>query len=236
MSESKDTVNKVAWTCVKCSTPLQVSENVHYFQCRTCSTMFRLHWSNGKIERQTVLQNITQRIETGFSEEYLNTSASELQVRLRNLNDSIRNLEMAKGAERIRVLAVLLLITATIYLLFRVTVQGVNSLMEPGLYELVAAGVLAFSLFIIIVFRIYKAAMVSRVNKLIVDRDNLEAELQRVEATRDLQTDTEESVGQERDEIAEPDDNTTRDQDIIERFATRKKEGRKRLNLREDQE
>lgn len=227
---------------MKCSTPLQVSENACYFQCHTCNTMFNLHWSNGKVERQTVLENISQRMEAGFSDEDLQFTASELQVKLRTYNDSIRNVEMAKGAERIRVMAILLFIAATIYLLFRFTVQGTSILAEPGIYELSAAGVVAFSLLIIIIFKIFKAAMVGKVNKLITERDIVNEELQRVEATRDLQAEelvkeinAEKPSEEERAEKqAQVEAKEEPNNDIIERFASRKKSGRKRLNLRED--
>ena len=221
---------------MKCSTPLQVSENVHYFQCHTCNTMFHLHWSNGKIDRQRVLENISQRMEAGFSEEDLQFSARELQVKLRSLNDTIRNVEMAKGAERIRVMAILFLIIAVIYLLFRVTVSGLPYLMEPKTYELVAFGLIALSLFVIILFKIYKAVMVSKVNKLIVERDELSEELQRVEATMDLQAEAPPQKPEAADQGHQGKDIEPREKgnDIIEKFATRKKEGRKRLNLRDD--
>ena len=238
MSDEQQSGKRVNWNCSRCNASLMVRVDTRYYGCPTCGTAFRFNWRAGQIENFFVLSKIEGILENEPEKEDLEESARDGNARLRDLNERIRRLEMSKGGERLRVLAIFATIVAGIFLLFRLTVRGLEVITTPGTQELIAMGVASVSLMVVAVFGLRKSALVRKCNKLIAERDQLEDELDHTHATLHLHFNgtAEEPPGEMAGEKpSEPADEQSPQGDIIERFASRKKEGRSRLSLRDDE-
>jgi hypothetical protein len=210
--------------------------NTSYYTCHTCAGTFKLDWHAGQLKNYFPLSNVTELIEESTDEEELQTTAVDSRSRLLELNDQIRRLEMAKAGERLRVFAIFVVICAFIFILFRVTVEGFNAITNPGAAELGAAGAAGISLMIIAVYGLRKSAIVRKSNKLNEERKLLEDELQKAEAVLDLRSRSRRDIPSEESAEKQGEEETpqTNKSDIIGRFASRKKHGKSRLNIRDD--
>lgn len=240
MSDEQQSGKRISWSCSRCNASLMVRPDTRYYACPTCNTAYRFHWRGGQIENYFVLSKIEGILETEPEKEELEESARDSNTQLRELNERIRRLEMSKGGERLRVLAIFAIIVAGIFLLFRLTVRGLEAIMTPGTNELIAMGVASVSILVVAVFSLRKSALVRKCNKLIARRDELESDLDHTQATLHLHFNgvAEEEASYEEDSTPpapEPVEEPSTS-DIIERFASRKKEGRSRLSLRDEED
>lgn len=241
MSDEILTENSVSWGCPRCNSSQQVPKGVRFFRCDACGSLFRFQWRGGQIDNQLTRQLLTTYLDSGRDAPALRSLGLKYRQDLQDMNDVIRRLEMAKGGERIRVLAIFLIICALIYTLFRLTVGGTSILSNPGITELAALAVAVFSLLVIAFFRLRKGAIVRKVNKFLGKRDEIDRDLESIEAALALQFNTNlfsEDLGsvapayEGTDSVGQGvEDSQT---DIIEKFASRKQSTRKRLNIRDD--
>lgn len=237
MNEEQQSGKRVSWNCSRCNASLMVRVDTRYYGCPTCGTAYRFDWRGGQIENYFVLNKIEGILEGAPEKADLEESARDGHARLRELNERIRRLEMAKGGERLRVLAIFVIIVAGIFLLFRLTVRGFEVIFTPGTQELAAMGAAAVAILVVAVFGLRKSALVRKCNRMIAERDELESKLDNTQATLHLHFNgTDDGNVSPREEATGPGEEQTSGNDIIERFASRKKEGRSRLSLRDEED
>lgn len=241
MSEEAQKGNEANWNCLKCNSAERVPRGARFFKCDTCGSLFRFYWRGGQIEGQLTRQLLATYLESGRDVNALRSLGLNFRQELQEMNDVIRRLEMAKGGERLKVLAIFVIICAVIYGLFRLTVEGTAILVDPGVVELSVLAATVISMLVIAVFRLRKGAMVRKVNRLLTRRDETEMDLESIEAALALQfnaglvadEDDEAALIAARGDAFSPDDDNQTD--IIGKFASRKHSGRKRLNIRDDE-
>lgn len=241
MTDLPEEKNRINWNCARCNSVLLVEVGIKYGSCSTCGASFSFDWVDGKLERSLALNEITSSVKKEKSDEAIQVSNVDNKMNLRELNDKIRRLEMTKGGERIRALAVFVLICTIIYYLFTLTVHGIARVTSPELTDLIVVGIAAISLMIIVVYRLYRSTVVRKCNILIAQRNELEEHIKNLDVSINLPDSaltteerqaTNENASDDRADTNE--EAQTRDTDIIEKFASRKKQRRSRLNIRDD--
>lgn len=239
MSESANNPAYLSWRCARCNAPLQLAVGARYQACGACGSVYRMQWRGGQIESHQGIADISRAMDPAISHEQIEEHLLDCRQRLHLLNDRIRRMEMAKGGERLRVFAALIIICAAIYALFRLTVEGVTAFMHPGQLEYGLAAAAGAALFLLIFFRVRKGAMVRRVIRLHDQRREIEAELEAFDAALSLRFGKAVASVADVGEAVEP---ATAEApaaqpsgDIIGRYATRKKEGRSRLSIRDEE-
>lgn len=247
---------RVNWSCPECGNVLSVRQNTNYFSCHICGSAFKLRWRGGQIIDHISLRNIKNVLEEGGSTAEVREKLAEKKTELQQLNNTIRKIEMSKSGERLKVLSLFALVCAAIYLLFRITVDGVRTFGDTNATDLVLAGVAGLAFMIFIVNGIYRNAMVRKVNKLLSRRQELEMDVNREEASLHIYGNPEDLEGGPKiqskpqkktvpEEITEPtgsdekqetgEEKKSSGQDIIKDYADKKKERRRRLSLRDEE-
>jgi hypothetical protein len=241
MSETHPNPAVIHWKCARCNAPLPVVAGARYQACAACGAAYRMQWRGGQIESHQAIADISRAMDPGISQAQIEERLLDSRQRLHGLNDRIRRLEMAKGGERLRVFAALVIICAAIYALFRLTVEGIDVFSNPGQVEYGLAAGAGLALLLLVFFRIRRGAIVRRVIRLHDQRTEIETELEAFSAALALRfSDAAESapagdsVITAEPSAAEPTP-PTGEGDIIGRYATRKKEGRSRLNIRDEE-
>ncbi len=216
------------WSCNNCGSPQLVASGARYHRCDACGALFKLAWRGGSLDINAIKPLPPDAVDSRIDPELLKRDIIDQREQLRELSDKIRMLEMSKGSERLGLFAVFVIICAAIFTLFQVTVVGWESLLDPGVVELSVAAAVVVSILILLVLRLIRAATVHKVQLLQQNHDDLERRIESGEATLALRG----YVVEEKPAPEEQEEPEETPSDIIEKFATRQKERRSRLGLR----
>lgn len=216
------------WSCSNCGTPQLVASGSRYHRCDACGALFKLAWRSGRLDVNAIRPLLPDAVDLQFDPDLLKQNIIDQRGQLREMSMQIRMLEMSKGSERLGLLAIFVIICAAIFTLFQITVVGWESLLDPGVVELGVAAAVVVSMLILLVLRMIRAATVRKVQLLQHNHDELERRVESTEATLALRG---YDVG-EKPVLEEPEDPDENPSDIIEKFASRQKERRSRLGLR----
>jgi predicted RNA-binding Zn-ribbon protein involved in translation (DUF1610 family) len=246
-------LNKISWNCPECNSLLKVRQSTNYFSCHICGSAFKLRWRSGKINEFIPLKNIRNVLEDSGGAEELQVSLDEKKIELQGLNNRIRRIEMSKSGERIRVFSMFIIICTAIYALFRYSVDGLRTLEETTMTDLSIGAAAALAFLLLISFSIYRNAVVRRVNKLYTQREELELQVNKEEASLHLYSNSEavmqaSEAMQEDESVVEPaveqvnqstegseELNEDQPKNIIKDYAEKIKAKRKRISLREEE-
>jgi hypothetical protein len=230
MSENERSAGEDNWSCSNCGAPQPVEAGVRFHRCDACGALFKLAWRSGRLDTAAIKLLPPDSVDQMIDPDLLVRDIQSRREQLRVLADRIRALEMSKGSERLGLLAVFLLICAAIYVLFQITVVGWETLLNPGVVELGIAAMVILAVLVLIVLRTIRAAVIRRVQQLQHDYDEQERSIESGEATLALRgyQPPEHPAARHAPE-PEPEESPS---DIIEKFATRQRERRSRLGLR----
>ena len=228
MSDPPPGKKDAEWTCNGCGTPQNVLSGLRFHRCPACGATFQLKWHGGRLEAGSAKRLHMEDVDVQAPSELLHKQADEARLRVLELNERIRRLEMSKGSERIALLAIFVIICAAIYVIFHLTVFENVTLLNPGPLETGFGIATAIAVVTLLALRLRKAAIVRKVLKLHAERDENLSDYEGAEAALELR-----SVGHThvpREEEPTKDDAPP---DIIGKYVTRQRGGRVRLNLRE---
>lgn len=241
MSNPTQQADEYGWSCVKCAAAIQVSQGANYHRCPACGELLKLAWHGTRLDVQATRLLRKEILDAKLTSTDLKNIIVNTRLRMRELNDKARQLEMAKGNERLQVLAVFVIICAIIYSIFLVTVTGVLTLLNPGPVEISFGSAALVSLLVLILFRLKKGGVVRRVQGVITERESAEMEMESARAALELRYGVSDETASPREppkQKTQPDpapelEDTDRRSDILGKFASRQKGKRKRLSLRD---
>lgn len=233
MNDQEHPDGEAGWNCTTCGAPQAIASGLRFHRCSACGAIYRLSWRSGRLDTGAIRKLPPDVVGSQLDPELLRESLERQRIRLRELNDQIRKLEMSKGSERLSLLALFVLICVAVYALFKITVTGWESLLKPGQLELGMAAASAVSLLVLLLLQARRAAVVRQAQRLHIERDEAERNLESSEATlalRGLETGPSPPA-----QDSEPEEER---QDIIGKFASRQrqKERKSRLGLRKRDE
>ena len=230
-SEYYDDAN---WVCVNCGAPQAVAPGARYHRCDACGALYRLAWRSGRLDTNGIKSLPPDAVDSRLEPELLQESLRRERLRLHELNNQIRELEMSKGSERFSLLMVLILICSAVYVLFLVTVTGWEALLNPGPAELAVAGVASIAVLLLFVLRMRRAAVVRKGHKLHEEHEAIEASIESSEATLALRGIGEQPRREPPPEPEAPPPSEEPSSDIIGKFASRQRQRERsdRLGLR----